>query len=308
VEVLGSVTFAVPGARPFQARDATRVIADPAELAELVQLEQVEELIVARTAVTHEQLLELFRQFATDERVVIRMSSGLFELLTTGMRVQEIASMPLLSLNKVRLTGLDRLLKRSLDLALLAASTPVVLPLVLLAGLAVRLDSPGPILYRRRVLGLNGRPFEAFKLRTMAVDAEARLAQLLERDPRLQQEWERGHKLRHDPRVTSLGRLLRRYSIDELPQWLNVLRGEMSFVGPRMVAVDEAARYGRWRLNLLTVKPGLTGPWQIVGRNSLPYEERVRLSMNYIRNYSLWLDLEILLRTIPVVLHGRDAY
>jgi lipopolysaccharide/colanic/teichoic acid biosynthesis glycosyltransferase len=102
--------------------------------------------------------------------------------------------------------------------------------------------------------------------------------------------------------------VLRRYSLDELPQWFNVVRGEMSFVGPRMVAPDEAARYGRSQLNLLTVKPGLTGPWQVAGRNSLPYEERIRLSMNYIREYSIWKDLAILARTIPVVLIGRGAY
>jgi exopolysaccharide biosynthesis polyprenyl glycosylphosphotransferase len=308
VELLGLVALAPSGSSAADELTGARVVADVVELAELVDREQVEELIVASTALQHEQLLELFRQFATDERVEIRLSSGLFELLMTGMRVQEIASVPLVSLNKARLTGLDVILKRSLDLGLALASAIVVLPLMLVLGLAVRLDSPGPVIHRRRVLGLNGRPFEAFKLRTMAVDAERRLAQVLEQDPVRQAEWERGQKLRNDPRLTRLGPFLRRYSLDELPQWLNVLRGEMSFVGPRMVAVEEAMRYGRWRFNLLTVKPGLTGPWQVMGRNSLPYEERVRLSMNYIRNYSIWLDLRILFRTIPVVLRGDDAY
>ncbi|MGH2461233.1 MAG: sugar transferase, partial [Chloroflexota bacterium] len=117
-----------------------------------------------------------------------------------------------------------------------------------------------------------------------------------------------GYKLKVDPRVTRVGRFLRRTSLDELPQLLNVLRGQMSLVGPRMITIDEAARYGKWQLNLLTVKPGLTGPWQVQGRSDIPYDERVRLSMRYIRDYSIWLDLEILLRTVLVVLGGKGAY
>jgi lipopolysaccharide/colanic/teichoic acid biosynthesis glycosyltransferase len=115
-------------------------------------------------------------------------------------------------------------------------------------------------------------------------------------------------KARVDPRTTRLGRFLRRTSLDELPQLLNVLRGEMSLVGPRMIAPEETGRYGKWGLNLLTVKPGITGPWQVRGRGELQYEERVRFSMQYIRNYSIWLDLEILLRTVGVVLRGTGAY
>jgi lipopolysaccharide/colanic/teichoic acid biosynthesis glycosyltransferase len=115
-------------------------------------------------------------------------------------------------------------------------------------------------------------------------------------------------KSQHDPRITRIGSILRRTSLDELPQLLNVLRGEMSLVGPRMISPEEASLYGKWRFNLLTVKPGITGPWQTRGRCNLSYDERVRLSMDYIRNYSIWLDLEILLRTIPSVVSGDGAY
>jgi lipopolysaccharide/colanic/teichoic acid biosynthesis glycosyltransferase len=118
----------------------------------------------------------------------------------------------------------------------------------------------------------------------------------------------RALKSQADPRITRLGRFLRRTSLDEVPQLINVLRGEMSLVGPRMIAPDEATKYGKWQLNLLTVKPGITGPWQVRGRSELPYEERVRLSMQYIRNYSIWADLEILARTVFVVVQGRGAY
>jgi lipopolysaccharide/colanic/teichoic acid biosynthesis glycosyltransferase len=173
-----------------------------------------------------------------------------------------------------------------------------------MVALVIKIDSPGPVLHRRHVLGRAGRPFGAFKFRTMVVNAEESLAA----NPELREAFEKGFKLKRDPRVTRVGAFLRRTSLDELPQLINVLRGEMSLVGPRMITPEEAARYGKWQLNLLTVKPGITGPWQVRGRSDIPYEERVRLSMHYIRNYSIWLDLEILLRTLPAVLQARGAY
>jgi lipopolysaccharide/colanic/teichoic acid biosynthesis glycosyltransferase len=200
--------------------------------------------------------------------------------------------------------GLDAALKNVLDRVLSAVGLVLLSPLLTLIGVMVARDSHGPVLYRRRVLGQGGRPFDAFKFRTMVADADAALAA----DPDLRSAFEEGFKLRDDPRVTRVGKLLRRTSLDELPQLINVLRGEMSLVGPRMIAPEEAVRYGQWRFDLLSVKPGITGPWQVRGRSDLPYEERVRLSLDYIRNYSIWLDLGLLLRTIPVVLKTRGAY
>jgi len=153
-------------------------------------------------------------------------------------------------------------------------------------------------------VGLGGKLFDAFKFRTMVVNAEA----LLEQNPALKEAFRQNYKLRDDPRVTRVGRILRRWSLDELPQLFNVLRGEMSLVGPRMLTPEEISRYGRWALNLLTVKPGITGLWQVSGRADLPYSERVRLDLFYIRNYSLWLDLAILAQTIPAVIRKRGAY
>ena len=132
--------------------------------------------------------------------------------------------------------------------------------------------------------------------------------EVLAASPGLQEAFAPGFKLVVDPRVTRLGRFLRRTSLDELPQLINVLRGEMSLVGPRMIAPEEAIRYGKWQRNLFTVKPGITGPWQVQGRSDLPYEQRVRLSMQYIRDYTFWLDLGILVRTIFVVLRGKGAF
>jgi exopolysaccharide biosynthesis polyprenyl glycosylphosphotransferase len=278
------------------------------DLGELVAKQNVDEIIVASTAVTREQLLETYNAFGLDEDVELRLSPGLFEILTTGARVKQTGSVPLVSLNHLRITGLDAWLKSALDLGLIVLSLPVSLPLFLALCALIKLDSPGPVIHRRRVLGLRGQPFDAYKFRTMAVDAEDRLAALLDKDPALHAEYERTRKLKQDPRVTRSGAWLRRTSLDELPQLLNVLRGHMSLVGPRMIAPAEIELYGKWWMNLLTVKPGLTGPWQVMGRSDLPYDERVRLSMGYVRNHSIWLDLQILYQTIGVVLSGKGAY
>jgi len=152
---------------------------------------------------------------------------------------------------------------------------------------------------------IGGRHFNAYKFRTMYVDGDT----ILQRSPELAAELRSNHKLKRDPRVTRVGRWLRRYSLDELPQLFNVLLGQMALVGPRMISPQEAEKYGRHKLNLLSVKPGITGLWQVNGRSELSYEERVKLDMYYIRNYSVWLDLQILLvQTLPAVIRGQGAY
>ncbi|MER3400928.1 MAG: sugar transferase [Thermoflexus sp.] len=264
----------------------------------------VREVIVSASALPREALVELFRTFAFHPQVTLRLSSGLYELLATGTEVLEVMGVPLLYWRRLRLSPLERALKRTMDLVLAAAALIALAPVLLAIAVAVKLDSPGPVFYRRRVVGLGGRLFDAFKFRTMVVNAEA----LLQQDPRLREAFEQNFKLREDPRVTRVGRFLRRWSLDELPQLFNVLRGEMSLVGPRMLTPEEISRYGRWALNLLAVQPGITGLWQVSGRADLPYSERVRLDLFYIRNYSLWLDLAILLQTIPAVLRQRGAY
>jgi len=142
----------------------------------------------------------------------------------------------------------------------------------------------------------------------MVVNSKEVLEELLARDPKAREEYDKYYKLKDDPRITKIGAFLRKTSIDELPQLINVLRGEMSIVGPRMITMEEVEKYGKWGLNLHTVKPGITGLWQITGRSELTYEERVRLDMNYIRNYSIWIDLQIVIQTIPAVLMSRGAY
>lgn len=264
----------------------------------------VQEIIIASSALSREDLLSLFKAYGVSERVSLRMSSGLFEIITTGLHVKEMAYVPLVSVNKVRLTGADRLMKLALDYSLTLFGLLVLSPILLMIAILIKLDSRGPIIHRRRVMGLNGRQFDAFKFRTMHINGDEILAQY----PGLQEELAREHKLKDDPRVTRVGTVLRRFSLDELPQLVNVLRREMSLVGPRMISPAEMANYSQWGINLLTVQPGLTGLWQVSGRSDVSYEDRVRLDMHYIRNWTIWLDLHVLLQTIPTVLKGHGAY
>lgn len=198
-------------------------------------------------------------------------------------------------------------LKRLLDLALTAALLPLALPVTAAAALLVRLDSPGPVFFRHRRIGRGGREIGVWKFRTMRRDADEHLRACLARDPSLRAEWESRRKLRRDPRITRAGRWLRRTSLDELPQLWNVLRGDLSLVGPRPIVRDEISRYGGEGFALYQkVRPGLTGLWQVSGRSSTTYERRVALDSYYVRNWSVWLDLYILART-PAALVRFDA-
>ncbi len=282
----------------------TPVLGQVSAIRQLVMQYGIQEIIVASTALTREELLDLYRTFGVDSSVNIRMSSGLYEMLTTGVEVQEVGNVPLLSVNKVRLTGVEVVLKRLLDIIGSLAVLTVALPVMVLIGIAIRRDSKGPAIHRRRVVGVGGKVFDAYKFRTMYVDGDERL----KAHPELVKELEETGKLKDDPRVTKVGKFLRKTSLDELPQLFNVLRGQMSLVGPRMITEAEQQKYGNWRTNLLTVKPGMTGLWQVSGRSDVSYDRRVTLDMHYIRNYSLWFDLYILWQTIPAVLQRRGAY
>jgi lipopolysaccharide/colanic/teichoic acid biosynthesis glycosyltransferase len=202
-----------------------------------------------------------------------------------------------------RANRLDQALKTVMDYGLTLVGLLLIGPVMLVLALIVRLDSPGPVIYRRRVIGRGGKQFDAFKFRTMRIDGEAILANR----PDLQAELAANHKLTHDPRITGCGHWLRKLSLDELPQLFNVLRGEMSLVGPRMISPPELARYGDYARELVTVKPALTGLWQVSGRSNLAPGERVALDIQYVRTRTVWMDALLLLQTIPAVLKGRGA-
>ena len=201
------------------------------------------------------------------------------------------------------MTPRDRAFKRALDVAGSLVLLVLFAPVIAVCSLLIRLQDGGQVFYRRRVVGPCGE-FDAFKLRTMCQHADA----ILESNPQLRSEFVTNSKIRNDPRVTRLGAFLRKFSLDELPQLWNVLRGEMSLVGPRMITVTELKRYGEAGWVFRATKPGLTGCWQIQGRQEVPFEERVQMDLFYVQNWSFWLEFRILLRTPLVVLRGTGAY
>ena len=195
-----------------------------------------------------------------------------------------------------------------MHVAIVLAVTMFAMPLMIAIALAVYANDGGPVLFRHRRVGRDGKTFYCLKFRTMAVDAEARLADLLANDPVARTEWAADFKLRNDPRVTRIGRFLRRSSLDELPQLFNLMRGEMSLVGPRPIVEAEIARYG-WRFrHYCAVKPGITGLWQVSGRNDVSYRTRVALDCIYAKRKSPWLDLWVLAVTLPAVVAKRGSY
>ncbi|MBA3873424.1 MAG: sugar transferase [Anaerolineae bacterium] len=285
------------------------VVHGPTSRAEtLVQRFGIERLVVATSGIHRENMVDLFRRFVNSSDVSMWLSSGMYEILTTGVQIQDVGSVPMVSVNRVRLTGINIVLKALVDYLGAILGLLVLSPFFFFIAIIMKLTDPGPIVYHRRVVGVGGKEFDAYKFRTMVVNSKEVLEELLARDPKAREEYNKYYKLKEDPRITKIGAFLRKTSVDELPQLINVLRGEMSIVGPRMITMEEVEKYGKWGLNLHTVKPGITGLWQVTGRSELTYEERVRLDMNYIRNYSIWKDLQIVVQTIPAVLMSKGAY
>lgn len=208
----------------------------------------------------------------------------------------------------VRLRPVQQVLKRGFDVIGSLVLILLVLPLALIAALVIAVDSRGPILFVHRRVGRNEVEFPLVKFRTMIRKAEDALADHIARDEEQLDEWERSRKLRNDPRITRAGGFLRRFSIDEVPQILNVFWGHMSLVGPRPIVRDEVPYFGDRARQILGVRPGVTGLWAVSGRSNLSYEERVELEFRYASSWNLWMDAKILLRTIPAVFRGHGAY
>jgi exopolysaccharide production protein ExoY len=202
----------------------------------------------------------------------------------------------------------DDVLCRTLDVILALLVLVVFLPFMGVIAVAIMILDPGPVFFAHRRLGRYGTMFPCLKFRSMAVDAQERLAELLANDPAAREEWARDHKLKNDPRITPLGNFLRRSSLDELPQLFNVLRGEMSLVGPRPIVLGEVERYGRYIHKYYLVRPGITGLWQVSGRNDVSYRRRVALDVTYTRLRSPVFNMRILIWTIPSVLLSRGSY
>jgi exopolysaccharide biosynthesis polyprenyl glycosylphosphotransferase len=232
------------------------------------------------------------------------VAPALLDVAGPRTTIRPAAGLPLLHVDHPEFTGARRLIKEAFDRALAGISLLLLAPLLVTIATAIRLDDGGPALFRQSRVGKDGRTFTVFKFRTMVVDAEARRAQLAA----LNETGGVLFKMRKDPRVTRVGQWLRRWSLDELPQLINVLRGDMSLVGPRPPLPDEVARYVDHVRRRLAVKPGITGLWQVSGRSNLSWDESVRLDLRYVENWSLMLDLQILWKTLSAVMGGSGAY
>lgn len=200
------------------------------------------------------------------------------------------------------------ILKRAVDIALATIGIAILWPLMLMVALAIRYTDPGPAIFGHERIGLNGRRFKCLKFRSMIINSEVALRELLERDQAAAAEWAASQKLKNDPRITRLGRILRETSLDELPQLWNVLRGDMSIVGPRPIVSAEVRRYGNHFTDYAATKPGITGLWQVTGRSDCTYEERVSLDVDYVQNWSILRDFWIIARTVIVVFGRKGSY
>jgi len=275
---------------------------------ELVRELAVKDVVVAMPRLPRDELLHVIS--ACEGHVEsIRLVPDMFGLATVGVETEDLDGMLLLHMRWSLAKPWNLALKRLFDVVVAASTAAVLSPVLVAAAVAIKLDSPGPILYRQRRLGRGWRQFRCFKFRTMYADNQQRLQAYLAQHPDAKAEWEQFAKLKtFDPRVTRAGRLLRSLSFDELPQLVNVLRGEMSLVGPRPYLPREVDRMGDFVQTIVKAPPGITGLWQVSGRNELTFSQRLRLDEYYVRNWSLWLDIIVLVKTIGAVLRRRGAY
>jgi exopolysaccharide biosynthesis polyprenyl glycosylphosphotransferase len=280
------------------------VLGRPDQVAEIVEEYEIDRVLLASSIGSHEQTLDLVRTVRRPD-VQISIVPRFFEIFTSRATMDDIEGMPLVTLPPIRLGRGARVLKRSLDVIASAAALVLLSPLLAAVALAIRLDSKGPAIYWQARRGRTNSTFKIAKFRTMYTGSEARRHEVLhmnEVDGPL-------FKIKgRDPRITRVGSFLRRTSIDELPQLWNVLKGEMSLVGPRPFVVYEADLITGWARRRLDMTPGITGLWQVLGRNDIPFEEMTKLDYLYVTNWSVWWDFKILCQTIPVVLGRRGAY
>jgi len=263
--------------------------------------------VLAIPGASRGRLLEVIERYGS-AFPKLTLIPDLFGMASLWVSAMDMGGMLGLELRHNLLQPSARWLKRGLDLLLVLVGGTLLLPLLALLALLVKLDSRGTVFFSHKRIGQGGRYFRAWKFRTMVQDADRVLQQALEHSPELGAEWEQGHKLKADPRTTRMGRWLRRTSLDELPQLWNVLRGEMSLVGPRPIVDAEVERYGdRFEL-FKQVQPGITGLWQVSGRNDTTYAERVGLDTYYVRNWSPWVDFYLLARTVWAVFWSKGAY
>ncbi len=291
------------------------VVADLNALPQAIRESGANEVIISDPKVPGEVLFDVMIQTGRRRGVEFRIAPTLLNCLPSKTEIDQVGSLPMVTLFRSPLSSAARFLKRSSDLAVALAALIVLAPLWLLIALLIKLDSRGPIFYKQERVGMDGRVFLFYKFRSMRAGSDdARHREFQEKyirgepDSNLGDSANPAYKLRADDRVTRLGKLLRKTSLDELPQLFNVMRGDMSVVGPRPPIPYEVESYELWHRKRLDMKPGITGLWQVSGRNRLKFDEMVRMDLYYIENWSLLLDLKIILQTLPVMWRGEDAY
>ena len=286
---------------------ALTILGGTDELDEIIDRYAITRVIVAFSGDNERSLLPVVRSLRAMD-LQVDVVPRLFEATGFGFDTHSVEGLPLIGLRPPRLSNSSMLLKRASDLALSLAILIIIGPAFALIALLIKLDSPGPVFFRQRRMGLGGQAFEMLKFRTMVEDADLRKRELAHLNKHNGAEGPRMFKIVDDPRVTPVGRILRRYSLDELPQLVNVVKGEMSLVGPRPLILEEDQHVTSWARSRLDIKPGITGPWQVLGRSDIPFQDMLQLDYMYVGQWSLYQDLKLILRTIPAVLFERGSY
>jgi exopolysaccharide biosynthesis polyprenyl glycosylphosphotransferase len=287
--------------------DDLTILGDTSDLREIVRMLDVDRVVFAFSNESHTATLDLIRSLKSLD-VQIDIVPRLFDIVGPGIGIHTVEGLPLLGISPPRLSSSSLLLKRTLDIVFSAVGLLLLAPVFGVIALAIVCDSPGPVFFRQVRMGERNRRFQIWKFRTMAIDAEERKPALLHLNAHAQHGGDpRMFKIPADPRMTRVGAFLRRYSLDELPQLLNVVRGEMSLVGPRPLILAEDQHVRTWARERLNLRPGITGPWQVLGRSGIPFEEMVRLDYLYVTGWSLFGDLKLILRTIPLIFAPRGT-
>jgi exopolysaccharide biosynthesis polyprenyl glycosylphosphotransferase len=303
VRVLGFVD-AMPKERRDDLGDLD-VLGDPDELPRLLETLAIERVIIAFSNDSHDKTMDLVRVLE-EQNVPVDIVPRLFDILPPRLSHQTIEGIPLVTLPRLQLSKASKFVKRTFDVVLGTVGLVVISPLIAVVAVAIKLDSPGPVFFRQRRMGAGERPFAMFKFRTMVADAERRKDEIAHLNKHAQPGGDpRMFKVVSDPRVTRVGHILRRYSLDELPQLINVVIGNMSLIGPRPLILEEDVNIEAWGRKRLLLKPGITGLWQVLGRSAIPFEEMVKLDYLYVTTWSLANDCRLLLQTIPAVFRGE---
>jgi exopolysaccharide biosynthesis polyprenyl glycosylphosphotransferase len=303
IELVGFLDDGEPRRNGAAAPDL-HVIGSLADLDEIVVHENVDRVIVAFSRARHNDFLRIVRACA-DGGVKVNIVPRLFEVVSSQALVDDVEGIPLLDVGHVELSRFNMAVKRAFDLLVGGLLCVPILPVMGVIAIAIKIDSRGPVFYRQERMGRGGKPFWIYKFRSMYVGADEERLELAEEQNDFDGPM---FKLKADPRITRVGGPLRRWSLDELPQILNVMKGDMSLVGPRPLWVEEAKQCRGWTQKRLDITPGMTGLWQTLGRTNIPFDEMVKLDYMYVTGWSLSWDIKLLMQTVPAVLNKRGAY